>query len=77
MQKFKEKFVVSRRNLYHVPIEKWKKWSPQGRQVFNEVYSSLLLNQTLYIHPKQAPVSRKHWGTTCWNAAWTAANATN
>lgn len=76
MQTFEEKYVKSRSNLHHVPIEKWKEWSPQARQVFNEVYSSMRLNQWIYIHPKQEPLpSKKHWDTTCWNAAWCAASA--
>lgn len=29
----------------------------------------------LFLHRKQAPMSRAHWLVTCWNAAWIAADA--
>lgn len=65
----------SRANLYRVPVKQWDKWSAVGRQVFNEVYSSMVGNQWLFLHPKQEKMSRSHWKTTAWNAAWTAASA--
>lgn len=65
----------SRSNLYHVPERQWKKWPPSARQVFNDVYSSMVNNQHLFLHPKQEKASRSHWKTTAWNAAWTAAGA--
>lgn len=65
----------SRSNLYHVPLKQWTKWGPAARQVFNEVYSSMVNNQWLFLHPKQEKASRSHWKTTAWNAAWTAASA--
>jgi len=69
------KHTKSRGNVFHVPVREWKKWSIAGRQVFNEVYSSMRYNQKLFLHPKQTPPSKDHWGTTAWNAAWTAAKA--
>lgn len=68
-------FRSSRANLYHVPMKQWRKWSAGARQVFNEVYSSMTGNQWLFLHPKQEKLSRSHWKTTAWNAAWTAAGA--
>jgi len=68
--------MKSRQNLYRVPVKQWSKWGPVGRAVFNEVYSSMVGNQSLFLHPKQEKASRSHWKTTAWNAAWTAASAT-
>lgn len=67
--------VKSRGNLYHVPLRQWRKWDGRARQLFNEVYSSMVGNQWLFLHPEQEKVSRRLWKTTAWNAAWTAASA--
>lgn len=69
--------TISRANLYHVPGKKWRKWTVRAREVFNLVFSTMRSNQGLFAHPKAAKVSREHWGTTAWNAAWIAANAAN
>ena len=66
----------SRSNVYRVPSRQWDKWDAMGRQIFNEVYSSMVGNQWLFLHPEQEKMSRSHWRTTAWNAAWTAASAT-
>ena len=68
------KYVKSRANRYHVPVKAWKHWSPAGRQRFNEVYSSMR-DQSLFCHPKMPALSKAHWKTICWNAAWVAATA--
>lgn len=70
-----EGVMESRANLYRVPLKQWNKWGLMGRQVFNEVYSSMVQNQGLFLHPKQEKASRSRWRTTAWNAAWTAAGA--
>jgi hypothetical protein len=67
--------MKSRGNLYHVPLKKWRKWDARARQVFNEVYSAMVGNQTLFLHPEQDKISRRLWKTTAWNAAWIAADA--
>lgn len=69
------KIKKSRANLYHVPAKQWRKWTPQARQVFNEVYSQMIGNQDFFIHPKAVPASKSQWSTTCWNASWAAADA--
>ena len=69
------KFTESRANVYRVPAKQWRKWSPVARQVFNEVYSSMIKNKEFLLHPKQTAPSRDHWKTTAWNAAWTSARA--
>lgn len=69
------KFTESRANVYRVPVKQWRKWSPVARQVFNEVYSSMVKNREFFLHPKQQIPSRDHWKTTAWNAAWTSATA--
>ena len=68
--------MQTRANIYGVPARQWSKWGPVSRQVFNEVYSSMVGNQWIFLHPKQEKMSRSHWKTTAWNAAWTAADAT-
>jgi hypothetical protein len=65
----------TRKNVFNVPQRQWRKWPVLGRQVFNEVYTSMTKNQEMFLHPKQEKVSRSHWKTTAWNAAWTAASA--
>lgn len=67
--------TISRANLYHVPGKMWREWSPRARGVFNLVFSTMRPNQSLFIHPKAAPVSKTHWQTVSWNAAWCAARA--
>jgi hypothetical protein len=69
------RYTESRQNTYNVPQKQWRKWSPASRQVFNEVYSSMRGDQMMYKHPQAGTDSRAHWKTTCWNAAWTAADA--
>ena len=75
-----EKFEVktarrSASNRYSVPVRQWRKWSAEERARFNEVYSAMVSNQRLFLHPKSEPVKRDLWKTTAWNAAWTAASA--
>ena len=65
----------SRVNLYNVPMKKWRKWCLTSRQVFNEVYSSMNMNQGLFLHPHTEKISRQQWKTVAWNAAWIAADA--
>ena len=71
------KHTKARSNVFNVPTGTWKEWGPASRQVFNEVYSSMRDNQKLFLHPKQAPLTKRNWDTTAWNAAWTAAKAVN
>lgn len=65
-------------NKHGVPLKQWRKWSALARKVFNDVFSTMAKNRTLFLHPAQlkAGVAHKHWKTTAWNAAWTAADAT-
>lgn len=69
------KSMKSRQNLYHVPVKKWRKWTAQARQVFNEVYSAMTNQQWMFLHPGVEKVSKRMWKTTAWNAAWIAADA--
>lgn len=77
VEKVEVKYMRSRGNLYHVPVEQWRKWGAGARQVFNEVYSAMVGSRGLFLHPEQEEPSRSHWRTMAWNAAWTAASATN
>jgi hypothetical protein len=63
------------KNLHKVPKKQWAKWPELAQITFNETYESLLHNQKLFLHPKQDPARQEYWGTTCWNAAWVAADA--
>ena len=62
-------------NQHKVPRAQWKKWGIAQRHVFNDVYGLMMSNPKLYQHPKAAPVEKRHWKTTYWNAAWTAADS--
>ena len=66
---------MSVENINKVPKSQWKKWSPQARRVFNYVYDLMLNDQELFLHPEALIQTDKHWTTTSWNAAWTAADA--
>ena len=75
IEQVKVDYVESRANVYRVPLKQWRKWGSGARQVFNEVYSSMVRSPDLFVHPKSTRPSRSHWRTTAWNAAWTAASA--
>lgn len=60
------------KNTHKVSKSQWKKWSHTARFVFNSTYE-LMLDQSLFVHPKAVEVKAEHWKTTAWNAAWMAA----
>lgn len=62
-------------NRFEVPRRQWAKWSDQARSVFNDTYQVMMENQRLFLHPKAKAQEAEHWKTTCWNAAWSAAEA--
>lgn len=63
-------------NKNKVPKEQWDLWSNHARKVFNTVYHSMRPSmQFAFVHPQAAPIFKKHWETTRWNAAWEAAEA--
>lgn len=66
---------VSSANKYRVPSKKWYSWGLTARIVFNTVYQQMRDNQFAFLHPKAEKPSVRHWRTTAWNAAWTAADA--
>lgn len=65
---------ASAANRYKVPGKQWRKWGDSQRKRFNEVYSAMVSNQEMFLHPKAAPTKSQFWRTTAWNAAWTAAD---
>ena len=75
IEKFELKLRRSAGNPYHVPMRQWRKWSEIARRVFNEVYSSMNMNQDRIRHPRAGKVSRDQWKTCAWNSAWIAACA--
>lgn len=75
VEKIELQIVRTARNKYKVPVRQWRKWAPAERCRFNEVYSSMILNQRMFLHPKVRPQTLDKWKTTAWNAAWTAASA--
>ena len=78
VEKVKLKGITkSRSNPYHVPQRQWRKWSPKAREVFNELFSTMVQNQYAFLHPQQDRISKRMWRTTAWNAAWIAADAAN
>ena len=65
-------------NKHKVPKSQWDKWSNHARKVFNTMYHSMRPTmQFAFLHPEAAPLAKKHWETTRWNAAWEAACATD
>lgn len=62
-------------NSYKVPENQWAKWNLYSRQVFNAVYCMMAYNQHLFKHPQDVETPLEYWQTTCWNAAWEAAEA--
>ena len=69
------KMTQSAKNENRVPLKQWRRWSEKAREVFNRVYEFGTNNQWAMLHPKQTPPKPDHWKTTCWNAAWIAADA--
>lgn len=63
------------RNRYKVAVSKWRQWTRSGRMTFNYVYGLMYGDQSLFIHPKAVVQKPAYWKTTCWNAAWMAADA--
>ncbi len=70
-----KKQLKQARNAYKVPARQWTRWDRQSRRTFNEVYGTMRLNQSVFLHPKTSPIPRDQWKTICWNAAWIAADA--
>lgn len=66
---------LQQENTYKVVANKWRNWPDICQRVFNETYGVMFENPRLYAHPKAAQVPDSQWKTTCWNAAWTAADA--
>lgn len=63
-------------NKHRVPKRQWEGWSNHARKVFNIVYHDMRPTmQFAFTHPQAAPVPKRHWDTTRWNAAWAAADA--
>ena len=63
-------------NRHKVPKVQWDLWSNHARKVFNTLYHSMRPSmQFAFTHPQAAPIPKKHWETTRWNAAWEAAEA--
>ena len=63
------------KNLHKVPKKQWSKWPELSQLTFNETYVVMKHNQKLFLHPKQDAARQEYWDTTCWNAAWSAADA--
>lgn len=61
-------------NLYGVSKRQWKKWNEQERKLFNDLFSSMMFEQRIFLHPEAVARSDKHWKTTAWNAAYLAAD---
>lgn len=62
-------------NCYGVSKSQWKKWPDLAQRVFNETYGTMLEDPGLFAHPAAKKVPTEQWSTTCWNAAWVAADA--
>mgnify|MGYP001565342707 FL=1 len=58
-----------------MPAKQWSNWPDIAQRVFNEMYGTMVANQTLFLHPKTPWMYQEQWSTTSWNTAWTAADA--
>lgn len=61
-------------NIHKVAKRQWKKWTVDGRLVFNDLYSTSLNNQHIFLHPKDGMNKEEYWTTIAWNHAWLAAD---
>jgi len=59
-------------NKYKAESGIWSKFNDAQKQMYNEMYS-VLLDQSLYMHPKGLVNKKEHWKTTVHNAACQAA----
>lgn len=66
---------MAQRNRYKVQKRMWRKWSQAARKVFNDTHFQMINSQWIFTHPQADKISREHWKTIAWNAAWTAAEA--
>lgn len=62
-------------NKHKVPVKMWNDWNNTARRVFNKTYERMRRDQSIFSHPKAAPMAKEHWTTVAWNAAWIAADA--
>jgi hypothetical protein len=69
-----KKIAADQNNRHRVAKSQWRKWSGQARDLFNSMYETMKKNQSLFHHPDQEHLPKKHWETVCWNAAWIAAD---
>jgi hypothetical protein len=75
MAKAKLMEPLQQENKHGVAKRKWRNWPDICQRVFNETYKYMHDNQTHFLHPKSPRQFEPYWKTTCWNAAWTAADA--
>lgn len=65
-------------NKHKVPQKQWNKWSNLAKKVFNNMMASMRPSMQFAFHHPSAPLlSKEHWATVRWNAAWAAACAAN
>jgi hypothetical protein len=74
-----EKIQVPKRlstvNKFKVPAKQWRKWDASAQKLFNYVFKVMASDQQLFLHPQSALHAKRLWRTTCFNAAWIAADA--
>lgn len=63
-------------NCYKVPKKTWKRWRPEAREAFNEMYATIRFPAD-FSHPKAPKIKKPHWAVLRWNMAWMAAEAAN
>jgi hypothetical protein len=61
-------------NIHKVSKRQWKRWTVDGRNVFNDLYDTVLNGQSIMKHPNHNVVAPNHWETIAWNSAWLAAD---
>ena len=48
-------------------------WTPAQNELFQRVYSFMVKNPLAFVHPQAALIAPEFWETTCFNAAYSAA----
>ncbi len=63
------------RNKHKVPLKQWRRWSLVAQGVFNDTFDAMRPLRPDFFHPTAQVQTVEQWRTTCFNAAWIAAES--
>lgn len=55
--------------IVHTPDD----WTPAQAELFRRLYTFMSRNERAFVHPALSVIAPEHWETTCYNAAYAAA----